>query len=613
MTETSPDTKSLASGNAALQERRLQAVRMRLEGKKLADISSAVGLSQPTIISAHKAFLAGGWPAVNQSRRGRTAGSGSLSDADGHLRALLSRTRPESASKAAKLWTAALLTSWLSEHHDITITRKTAGRQIIHWQLAAPAFAEGESAQRSKLPTFRLAVVQHADYMLFATKDARRQPLWLHQHGSLSRRMTLDFLDRLLEHAGKPFMLLINGINISSDPVLTQWFSDHRCEWQQAKLATTHSARSPVPATGKARTILAETQSLDTPFVEAAGSSAAPSKQKLTAHAPGPGPGPGKTEKHSVNANSNQAINDDKAPLVFDHLHRLEAESIRVIREAIAEGVNPVMLFSMGKDSIVLLHLAKKACYPAPLPFPLLHIDTQWKFHAMYEFRDNVIANEDVNFLVHANNTGIEQQVNPLTHGAELHTSIMKTDALKQAIDKHGFDIALAGSRRDEEASRSKERIFSFRNEKHQWDPKNQRPEVWNLYNTMVKPGETLRAYPLSNWTEIDIWEYIQRESIAIPSLYFAAERPTVERDGMLIMVDDERLPLQDGEVPMMRQVRFRSLGCYPLTGAFESTAATVPDIINEIRKSELTERSARLNAHLTSSAMEKKKIEGYF
>ena len=608
------DTSTDITTDSSLQQRRVKAVRMRLDGAKLSDISRMVGLSQPTIISAHKAFLSGGWAAVNNAQPGRSAGSGPLGESDDELRHLLSNQLPESVSANSKLWTPALLTTWLSDYHNISITRKTAGRQVDRWQLA-PTDASGFNhldADQKKLPKFKLTVLQRDEFMLFAVRDARRQPLWIHQRGRLDTTTMLDFLDRLLAHAGKPFTLLISGININAHPEILQWFDKHQCKWQQATLTPAETANSSTPTNKKTRTILAEKQTVQTRAVKAVDSEAAPVKKNSPKFSTNK-TSTTKMETHSVNANSNEAVSNGGAPFVLDHLDRLEAESIRVIREAMAEGVNPVMLFSMGKDSIVLLHLAKKACYPASLPFPLMHIDTQWKFHTMYEFRENIIANEDVDFLVHANNTGIEQNVNPLTHGAELHTSIMKTDALKQAIDKHGFDIALAGSRRDEEASRSKERVFSFRNEKHQWDPKNQRPEVWNLYNTMVKPGETLRVYPLSNWTEIDIWEYIQRESITVPSLYFAAERPVVERDGMLIMVDDDRLPLQNGEVPTMRQIRFRTLGCYPLTGAFESTAADIPQIINELQHSGLTERSARLSARLTTSAMEKKKIEGYF
>jgi sulfate adenylyltransferase subunit 2 len=295
------------------------------------------------------------------------------------------------------------------------------------------------------------------------------------------------------------------------------------------------------------------------------------------------------------------------------HLDRLEAESIHIMREVVAEADNPVMLYSIGKDSAVMLHLAMKAFYPAKPPFPLLHVDTGWKFQAMYDFRDKIVKELGLNLITHKNAEGVEQGVNPFTHGSALHTDIMKTEALRQALDKHGFDAAFGGARRDEEKSRAKERIFSFRNEQHRWDPKNQRPELWNLYNARKQKGESIRAFPLSNWTELDIWQYIHLENIPIVPLYFSAERPVVMRDGTLIMVDDDRMPMNPGEVPMMKRVRFRTLGCYPLTGAIESTAATLPEIIQEMLLANTSERQGRMIDHDSSASMEKKKQEGYF
>jgi sulfate adenylyltransferase subunit 2 len=296
-----------------------------------------------------------------------------------------------------------------------------------------------------------------------------------------------------------------------------------------------------------------------------------------------------------------------------DHLGRLEAESIHIFREVAAECERPVLLYSIGKDSAVLLHLAEKAFFPGKLPFPLLHIDTTWKFREMIAFRDRLAAEHGLDLLVHTNQAGLAQGVNPITHGSRVHTDVMKTQALKQALDLHRFDAAFGGARRDEERSRAKERIFSFRTPQHRWDPKNQRPEFWNLYNTRKGPGESIRVFPLSNWTELDIWTYIGRENIPLPSLYFAAERPVVERDGALVMVDDDRLPLQPGEAPAMRRIRFRTLGCYPLTTAIESDAADVDDIIAELRHSRLSERAGRTIDHDSSSSMEQKKVEGYF
>ena len=295
------------------------------------------------------------------------------------------------------------------------------------------------------------------------------------------------------------------------------------------------------------------------------------------------------------------------------HLERLEAESIFIMREVLAESENPVMLYSIGKDSSVMLHLAMKAFYPSRPPFPLMHIDTTWKFREMIQFRDAIAADLGMDLIVHINQDGVEQGVGPFTHGSQLHTDIMKTQALKQALDRYKFDAAFGGARRDEEKSRAKERVFSFRNPQHRWDPKNQRPELWNLYNGRVRKGESIRVFPLSNWTELDIWQYIYQEQIPIVPLYFAKERPVVERDGMIIMVDDDRIPLSAGEEPQMRKVRFRTLGCYPLTGAMESDAADLPGIIEEMLVSRTSERQGRAIDHDASASMEKKKQEGYF
>ncbi len=296
-----------------------------------------------------------------------------------------------------------------------------------------------------------------------------------------------------------------------------------------------------------------------------------------------------------------------------NHLRRLEAESIHIIREVAAEFSNPVMLYSIGKDSGVMLHLARKAFYPSPPPFPLLHVDTTWKFREMYEFRDRIAREVGMELLVHVNQEGVKQGVGPFTHGSKVHTEVMKTQALKQALDKHGFDAAFGGARRDEERSRAKERVFSFRDRNHRWDPRNQRPELWNIYNGRVHKGESIRVFPLSNWTELDIWQYIHAESIPMVPLYFAAERPVVERDGMLIMVDDERMPLEPGETPEIKMVRFRTLGCYPLTGAVESQATSLLEVIAETVSVRHSERQGRAIDNDSGASMEEKKIEGYF
>ena len=295
------------------------------------------------------------------------------------------------------------------------------------------------------------------------------------------------------------------------------------------------------------------------------------------------------------------------------HLKQLEAESIHIIREVAAEFENPVMLYSIGKDSAVMLHLAMKAFYPAKLPFPLMHVNTGWKFKDMISFRDEMVKKNGLELIEHKNMEGIAQNINPFDHGSSKYTDIMKTQGLKQALDKYKFDAAFGGARRDEEKSRAKERVYSFRDSKHRWDPKNQRPELWNIYNGKVNQGESIRVFPLSNWTELDIWQYIYLEQIPIVPLYYAAERPVVERNGTLIMIDDERFPLRDGEVPEMKHVRFRTLGCYPLTGAVESKADTLPEIIQEMLLTTSSERQGRMIDHDEAGSMEKKKQEGYF
>ncbi|HJS15993.1 MAG TPA: sulfate adenylyltransferase subunit CysD [Rheinheimera sp.] len=295
------------------------------------------------------------------------------------------------------------------------------------------------------------------------------------------------------------------------------------------------------------------------------------------------------------------------------HLQQLEAESIQIFREVAAEFDNPVMLYSIGKDSSVLLHLARKAFYPGKIPFPLLHVDTRWKFREMIEFRDKVAKQYGFDLLVHINPEGIAMDMNPFTYGSSKHTDVMKTQGLKQALDQYGFDAAFGGARRDEEKSRAKERVYSFRDQHHRWDPKNQRPELWHTYNGQVNKGESIRVFPLSNWTELDIWQYIYQEKIDIVPLYFAAVRPVVERNGTLIMVDDERMPLNPGEVPEQKLVRFRTLGCYPLTGAIESSADSLTGIIEEMLLSTSSERQGRVIDHDSSGSMEKKKREGYF
>ena len=319
------------------------------------------------------------------------------------------------------------------------------------------------------------------------------------------------------------------------------------------------------------------------------------------------------SDSHSPTMPSMPSISTTAMLSMQSHLDRLEAESIHILREVAAGFHNPVMMYSVGKDSSVLLHLLLKAFAPARPPIPLLHIDTTWKFGEMIAFRDQRARETGIEMRVHINPDGLAQNMSPITHGASVHTDVMKTQALKQALDQYGFDAAIGGARRDEEKSRAKERIFSFRSQSHRWDPKNQRPELWNIYNTRIHTGESVRVFPISNWTELDVWLYIYREKIPVPSLYFSAVRPVVERDGNLIMVDDQRLPLHPGEIPMHKKVRFRTLGCYPLTGAIESDADTLEKIIAEMLIATTSERQGRAIDHDPSASMEKKKQEGYF
>ena len=309
---------------------------------------------------------------------------------------------------------------------------------------------------------------------------------------------------------------------------------------------------------------------------------------------------------------TNQFGKEHMTTKTLTHLQRLEAEAIHIMREVVAEAENPVMLYSVGKDSAVMLHLAKKAFYPSPPPFPLLHVDTTWKFQDMYKLRDKAANDAGMDLIVHHNPEAVSRGINPFDHGA-LHTDMWKTEGLKQALDQYNFDAAFGGARRDEEKSRAKERVFSFRSANHRWDPKNQRPELWRLYNARKAKGESVRVFPLSNWTELDIWQYIHLEGIEIVPLYFAQERPTVERDGLTIMVDDDRMPLKDGEEPVMKSIRFRTLGCYPLTGAVQSTAKTLPEVIQEMLLTTTSERQGRAIDHDQAASMEKKKQEGYF
>ena len=451
-------------------------------------------------------------------------------------------------------------------------------------------------AQQSRQPIYFLAIHHLDDLSILVTSTTKGRKTWLgFKNNFLISYSYVEILDRVAE---KDALLIPSGDAVS-------WLRE-----AQRKLDAK-------PSTMQSRSQSNSWFDALTGFHEQLGGSGEPSARR-DKRAKTPSTVESQSSETSPNGNSEESMNStnttnpsSKGPL--SHLDRLEAESIHIIREVMAHAENPVMLYSIGKDSSVMLHLARKAFYPSKPPFPLLHVDTRWKFSAMYEFREQMARESGMELLVHINPEGVAKNINPFDHGSALHTDIMKTEGLKQALDAHGFDVAFGGARRDEEKSRAKERIFSFRNESHRWDPKNQRPELWNLYNCRKNPGESIRVFPLSNWTELDIWQYIYREHIPIVPLYFAAERPVIERNGMLIMVDDDRIQLLPGERIQPRTVRFRTLGCYPLTGAIDSKATDVADIVLELLQSTTSERQGRAIDTDSSGSMEKKKQEGYF
>ncbi|WP_255650405.1 sulfate adenylyltransferase subunit CysD [Ideonella benzenivorans] len=421
---------------------------------------------------------------------------------------------------------------------------------------------------------------------------------WLPVERLASTDTYIDFLDRLLRSRSGAWRVWLHGPALDRAPALRDWLA------RQPRLTL-----QPCPVAPQART-QAEARP-DTSATVPAPPPAHPAAQAEPLPVPRAVTAARRVPASPISSSFAQPTTEPTMSLT--HLQRLEAESIHIMREVVAEADNPVMLYSIGKDSAVMLHLAKKAFYPAPPPFPLLHVDTTWKFRAMYEMRDRMAQELGMTLLVYQNPEAKALGINPFEHGSQIHTDMWKTQGLKQALDKYGFDAAFGGARRDEEKSRAKERIFSFRTAQHRWDPKNQRPELWHLYNGRKQKGESIRVFPISNWTELDIWQYIYLENIPIVPLYYAAERPVVERDGTLIMVDDERFPLRPGEVPMMKSVRFRTLGCYPLTGAVESTADTLTDIIQEMLLTRTSERQGRMIDHDSAASMEKKKQEGYF
>lgn len=563
MNEVKQPVNAAVLSVSELNARRRKAVQLRLQGLTLAAVTEATGLSAPTVIAAHKAFKALGWVGVPVQRRlGRPRkAQPSLTAADSDLAAALWRAMLAGPPANMALWSTKAVGAWLVANAGVTLSAGSVSRLCealgLPLQPALPAFPAVAAAEVSRYAGTELRLPKAAANLLIA-RTTRGQLVWLAVPQPPCATDYQGFFARLLDAANKPVHLSFKGARLlRRQPELATWLQQHNGRFLLTEPVEQESPRAVHPA---APTILTK-----------------------------------------------------GSDMTLTHLQRLEAESIHIMREVVAEADNPVMLYSIGKDSAVMLHLAMKAFYPAKPPFPLLHVDTRWKFREMYAMRERMARELGLKLLVHINPDGVAKDINPFTHGSAIHTDVMKTEGLKQALDQHGFDAAFGGARRDEEKSRAKERIFSFRTSQHRWDPKSQRPELWHLYNARKHTGESMRVFPLSNWTELDIWQYIYLQNIPIVPLYFAAERPVVERNGTLIMVDDDRMPLNPGEVPMMRKVRFRTLGCYPLTGAVESQADTLPAIIQEMLLTRTSERQGRVIDHDAAASMEKKKQEGYF
>ena len=580
---------------AELNERRRRAVELRLAGLTLKQIRADTGLSAPTVIGAYRAFLSSGWSGIAVRARGRRPGVGRELNPvqERELQRIVLASVPESAGLTRGLWTAdavrALAQSRFGhapQGRALDRLLERAGLDMVPMaELAAEsaALAQWRSLKWPRLA--RLARKRGATQVwcgqILPTRDGvgrralvaqtlRARFAWLPLDDAYSVDAYTDFLDRLALTWPEASAILLHGVDIGTGELAA---------WARRHPEVTVDTCPVGPAPRRART-------------PSPGASAAVRSLATTLQPP-------------ATAGSR--------PMKLTHLQQLEAESIHIMREVVAEADNPVMLYSIGKDSATMLHLARKAFHPSPPPFPLLHVDTTWKFRDMYALRERMAAESGMKLLVHQNPEAAALGINPFDHGSQIHTDMWKTQGLKQALDAHGFDVAFGGARRDEEKSRAKERIFSFRSSQHRWDPKSQRPELWHLYNARKHKGESIRVFPLSNWSELDVWRYILQENIPVVPLYFAAERPVVERDGTLVMVDDERMPLRAGEIPVLRRVRFRTLGCYPLTGAIESDADTLQAIIEEMLRAHSSERQGRMIDHDTAASMEKKKQEGYF
>jgi sulfate adenylyltransferase subunit 2 len=591
------DARTTAANLEHWNAKRRRAVELRIAGKSLPDIRRETGLSAPTVIAAHKAYLDGGWDAVPLEGRGRRRGAGRVLDAtQEHATHHALLQAPETVGVAASAWTVPTSARWIHDRFGLAVEERTLARYLARWGLTLDPWRKVAQASNAGTRWWNTSLPE-------LTKAARARGAqvawccvtpWPTEEGQPARTLL-----RVQTLKGRIAWGVVPG---EADAEAVQDFLARLPDALDASLCIAlHAPHAVSPATALSPRVTLWPCSVG-PQVPASpqATSIPPARPAVPARAPASSI-PLPTE---VPAAMNSKLT---------HLQRLEAESIHILREVVAECENPVMLYSIGKDSSVMLHLARKAFYPAPPPFPLLHVDTTWKFREMYAMRERMAAELDMKLLVHHNPEAMALGINPFVHGSQIHTDLWKTQGLKQALDLHKFDAAFGGARRDEEKSRAKERIFSFRSAQHRWDPKNQRPELWNLYNARMHKGESIRVFPISNWTELDVWQYIHLENIPIVPLYFAALRPVVERDGSLIMVDDERMPLKPGETPQMRKVRFRTLGCYPLTGAVESSAQTLPEIIQEMLLTRTSERQGRVIDHDASASMEKKKQEGYF
>ena len=534
-------------------QRKQEAVQLRREGKSLAQIAAQTGLSRPTIVKACKESLNEKGPSKPPGRPKLQSSYIGPSIIDGLV-----------DSKC--LYTLVDLKLFIEKALNIGIN----DRSFLHLiqQLGWTCLPEGKKNIGKDLNACQVQTIHDSDnkvFILLAQSAKKKQWLSFHTQAPKDAHY-LKMAEQLFESYPSNLEIQTDIPDLKYCPQLVLWQQKH----SQILIHSAHHNKTNKSA-AKFQTLV---------------------------------------DKISP---SYRHINMMKKVDHLTHLQLLEAESIHIFREVVAEAEKPVMLYSIGKDSAVMLHLAMKAFYPAKLPFPLLHVDTTWKFQEMYAFRAQIQKRYGFELLTHINPEGIAKGINPFTHGSQIHTDIMKTQGLKQALDQHGFDVAFGGARRDEEKSRAKERIFSFRSKEHRWDPKNQRPELWNLYNVKKNQGESIRVFPLSNWTELDIWQYIYLNDIPIVPLYFSQNRPVVNRGGTLIMVDDDRMPLANGEIPQMKRVRFRTLGCYPLTGAIESEASTLTEIIQEMLLTKTSERQGRVIDHDGAASMEKKKQEGYF